>query len=269
MGVDFFGTLLWPLRWVAEAVLVFWHGLFSTLGLDADSGLTWLLALTGLLVVLRLLVLPLTLASARSAKKLAQLAPKVKELRVNRNLAASADFEALTQETTALYKEAGVNPLGAILPVIIQVPVFFALYFVLRNAADNGAGVGLLSPELTGSFRNATVFGAPLHFGFFGHDSASLLVGLAVVALTVVLQFASQYIAYRASTTPQQRTGAGGIARKVPLVVFPAIFLLTSLAIQLALALYLLVSSVWTLIQQVLVTRMLNSDSSSQPSRNS
>lgn len=251
------GTLLWPLRWLIEAVLVFWHGLFTTLGLDADSGLTWFLALAGVLIVLRSALLPLTISGARGARRLASLTPELRKIREGRILIDASDRAAIEAETTALYKSSGIHPLRAVIPNLIQVPFFIALYFVLRNAADGGAGAGLLTSSLTSSFRNATFFGASLHDNLFATGSDSLLVGLAVVLITTFFQFLVQFIAFRAATPPEQMSGLLSIGRKIPMVIIPVIFLATTLAVQLALALYLLASSIWALGQMLLLNRIL------------
>ena len=51
--MEFIDTILWPLRWLVELVLWAWHQLFTWIGMDPASGVTWLLAILGLVVVVR------------------------------------------------------------------------------------------------------------------------------------------------------------------------------------------------------------------------
>ena len=57
---QFFETILWPLRWLVEAVLMLWHQLLVWLGMDPAGGLTWVLAILGLVVIVRTLLIPVT-----------------------------------------------------------------------------------------------------------------------------------------------------------------------------------------------------------------
>ena len=70
--------------------------------------------------------------------------------------------EAMSRETMAMYKKNGTNPLSSCLPLLLQMPVFFGLFTVLRNAQSDLPGVGLLNPDLARSFGDSELFGAPL-----------------------------------------------------------------------------------------------------------
>ena len=58
--MEFIDTILWPLRWLVELVLWAWHQLFTWIGMDPASGVTWLLAILGLVVVVRSALIPVT-----------------------------------------------------------------------------------------------------------------------------------------------------------------------------------------------------------------
>ena len=107
-----------PLFWVLGAI----HKLVGNWG--------W--AIIGLTVLLKLLFFPLSAASYRSMAKMRVLTPKLTKLKE----AYGDDKQRLNQEMMALYKKEKVNPLGGCLPVLVQIPVFIALYWVLLGTVE-------------------------------------------------------------------------------------------------------------------------------------
>jgi len=82
------------------------------------------LAIAALTVLTRLLILPLTLSQQRSAQKMQELQPEIEKLREK----YGDDQEKLAQKQMELWREAGVNPAGGCLPLLIQLPIMIALY---------------------------------------------------------------------------------------------------------------------------------------------
>src|SRR5437660_1937153 len=102
-----------PLINVFEAVLVFIH--------DHVVGGSWGLAIVGLTIVVRIVLLPLTLKQVKSMQELQRLAPEIKKLQAR----YKDDKQRQQQEMMKLYKEHQVNPFGSCLPLVLQLPVFF------------------------------------------------------------------------------------------------------------------------------------------------
>src|SRR6187402_3314714 len=144
--VGFFGTILWPIKWVVEFLLVVWHGLFTFLGLDPDAGLTWVLSVVGLVLVIRAALIPIFVRQIKSQRRMQEVAPQLKKIQ-DKYKGKKDQFsrEAMSRETMALYKRTGTNPLSSCLPLLLQMPIFFGLFSVLQNAQGKGhpAGVGL------------------------------------------------------------------------------------------------------------------------------
>jgi YidC/Oxa1 family membrane protein insertase len=103
-------------------ILKFFHGVFGN----------WGVAVIGLTVLVKLVLLPLTHKSMVSAEAMKKLQPKVEELRKK----YAQDKERQNLEMMKLYQEAKVNPLGGCLPMLLQMPVWFALFTTLRNTYD-------------------------------------------------------------------------------------------------------------------------------------
>ena len=111
--------------WAAKplfAVLMWLHGIFGNWG--------W--AIVVLVALIRIILYPLTYKGMLSMQKMKDLAPKMKEIREKHK----GDAQRMNAATMELYKKHGANPLGGCLPLLLQIPVFFAVYRVLLNAVE-------------------------------------------------------------------------------------------------------------------------------------
>jgi len=109
-----------PLIDVFDAVIRFFH----------DSiGLGWGLSIIFLTIVVRMVLLPLTLRQFKSMQGMQKIGPQIKELQKK----YKDDKARQQQEMMALYKEHKVNPFGSCLPLVLQMPVFLSLFYMLRK----------------------------------------------------------------------------------------------------------------------------------------
>ncbi|MCS7221990.1 MAG: YidC/Oxa1 family membrane protein insertase [Anaerolineae bacterium] len=108
-------------------LLIFLSKVIGGLGIPYSYGF----AIVLLTLIIKVVTLPLTLAQLRSIKATQELQPKLQELQKK----YGKDRERLAQAQMALYKEAGVNPLGGCLPLLIQMPILFGLYAALYRLA--------------------------------------------------------------------------------------------------------------------------------------
>jgi YidC/Oxa1 family membrane protein insertase len=118
--VFFFADILQPLEDAAEAILTFLHD---------DVGFGWGMSIVGMTVIVRLAIVPLTIRQIRSMNALRELAPQMKEIQQK----YKEDRQRLNQEMMKFYKENKVNPLSSCLPLLLQLPVFLALFRLLRS----------------------------------------------------------------------------------------------------------------------------------------
>src|SRR5712691_13414168 len=125
------------------------------------SGLTWVLSIALLVIAMRLIMLPLFIKQMHTQRAMTALTPRIQEIRKK----YKGDKEKLNTETMKLYQEAGVNPLMGCLPVVLQMPIFFALFSVLRYMAEWHKGIPLqyhLTHKLIESAQHAKIFGATI-----------------------------------------------------------------------------------------------------------
>jgi YidC/Oxa1 family membrane protein insertase len=119
--MDIISTILWPLKWAVEFILVAFHWLFTTLGMDPDAGITWVLAIAGLVVVVRAALIPVFVRQIKSQRKMLEIAPDLKKIQDKyKGKKDQYSREAMSRETMALYSKHGTNPLSSCLPLLLQ-----------------------------------------------------------------------------------------------------------------------------------------------------
>ena len=127
--MDIIGTILWPLKWAVELLLVGWHLLWTAIGLDPAAGLTWVLSIVGLVLVVRAALIPLFIKQIKSQRKMLEIAPQMKKVQEKyKGKRDQASREAMSRETMELYKKHGTSPVSGCLPLLVQMPIFFALF---------------------------------------------------------------------------------------------------------------------------------------------
>src|SRR5690606_37354587 len=108
-------------------------------------------------------VFPLFVKQIKSQRKMMEIAPDMKKVQAKyKGKKDQLSREAMSRETMALYKKHGTSPMSSCLPLIVQMPIFFSLFSVLRDVSAHAkaglGGVGMLSPELTMEFYDAKLF---------------------------------------------------------------------------------------------------------------
>lgn len=263
--MDIIGAILWPIKWAIELILVSFHWLFTSLGMDPNEGATWVLAIAGLVVVVRAALIPVFVKQIKSQRKMLEIAPDLKKIQ-DKYKGKKDQFsrEAMSRETMELYRRTGSNPLSSCLPLLLQMPIFFGLFSVLNDVAvkKGTAGVGPMNEELAQSFYNASLFGiAPLHTTFMEAMNATPPeVTVMVIAMTmVVLMTASQFITQLqiVSKNMSEETKASPAFRqqRILLYILPLVFAFSGFAFPLGVMFYWLVSNFWTMGQQFIVIR--------------
>ncbi|WP_280798277.1 membrane protein insertase YidC [Aurantimicrobium minutum] len=264
--MDIIGAILWPIKWAIELILVSFHWLFTSLGMDPNAGATWVLAIAGLVVVVRAALIPVFVKQIKSQRKMLEIAPDLKKIQ-DKYKGKKDQFsrEAMSRETMELYRRTGSNPLSSCLPLLLQMPIFFGLFSVLNDVAvkKGAAGVGPMNEELAQSFYNASLFGgiAPLHTTFMEAMNATPPeVTVMVIAMTmVVLMTASQFITQLqiVSKNMSEETKASPAFRqqRILLYILPLVFAFSGFAFPLGVMFYWLVSNFWTMGQQFIVIR--------------
>ena len=254
--------LLMPLK-VAEAwVMVTIHKLLVAIGMSDGPGPAWVLSIVGLTVAVRVLIMPLFVKQIRSSRGMQAMQPELRALQNKyKGKKDPASQERMREEMMALYRKHGTNPLSSCLPMLIQIPIFFALFRVLARLQEiaNSAGsahpvkIGPLTPALAADVQASSLFGAPLSSSFMNGSSATVKI---VTMVLIVLMTATQFYTMHQLTMknmPKSVTESDNPAmrsQRMMMYGMPLIFFITGPQFQVGVLIYWLVSNVWTMGQQ-------------------
>ena len=246
------GMSLNPLSWLEIAVswiLVTFHKGLSFI-VSPDSGWAWGLAIVGLVVLIRILLIPLFVKQIKSQRNMQIIQPQVKEIQKK----YAGDRERQSQELMALYKETGTNPLASCLPILAQAPIFFALFHVLQGIAQMKA-YGVMTDPLVDQAHNAKIFGAPL-YGTFTHraETDNPSVTLVVTVILIILMTLTTFLTQRQMIVKNSAPDNPMVQQqKILLYVFPIIFAISGINFPIGVLLYWFTTNLWTMGQQFYV----------------
>ena len=255
--IDFFSELgsfiMTPLYYAISFVLDLFHQLFSRF-MDPAGGAAWALSIIGLTLVIRAALIPLFVKQIKSSRNMQLIQPKVKELQKK----YGHDRERLAQETMKLYRESGTNPFASCLPILLQMPIFFALFSILNNAAK-GEPKGVLTQEQARQFGEAELFGVPLSETFLsafgtGDVGVMIMAALLVIAMTATT-FLTQRQLMSKNMPADALSGPYAQQQKMLLYVLPLVFAVGGIAFPIGVLLYWTTSNLWTMGQQFYVIR--------------
>jgi len=248
---DLGGFIMAPLYWLTSLLLSGFHSLFGAV-LGPSSGWAWVLSIVGLTVVIRAALIPLFVKQIKSSRNMQLLQPKVKELQKK----YGHDRERLAQETMSLYKETGTNPFASCLPILLQMPIFLALFRLIDNASK-GTAKGVLTPEQVNQLQHAKIFGAEISASFTkagGDLHVQILAAVLVVAMTATT-FLTQRQLMSKNMPADAMTGQYAQQQKMLLYVLPVVFAVGGIAFPIGVLFYWTTSNLWTMCQQFYVIR--------------
>jgi YidC/Oxa1 family membrane protein insertase len=241
------------------------YALSHYLGLKASSGPAWALSIILLTITVRLLLFPLFVKQIHSQRRMQQLAPQIKELQTRHK----GDRETLNTELMKLYKDNNANPISGCLPLILQLPVFFALFRVMNEFRPKNGEFHPkygLSEELLKQGAHAKVFGAPISAAL--NSSPALLRELGGASTTAVRVVAVTMIVLMGATTfwtQRQMMARAGTpvndqqaqVQKFMLYVLPLSFAVFGYSFPIGVLLYWLTTNVWSMGQQHYVIKRM------------
>jgi YidC/Oxa1 family membrane protein insertase len=204
-----------------------------------NVGLTWAWSIVAITVVVRMLLVPLTIRQIHSMQRLQKLAPQMKEIQKK----YKGDKQKQNEELMKFYREHNVNPAASCLPMLLQLPVFIALYYTLRNY----------------DFPH----GADLSWLTFIHDiSASTTAQWGGYILLVV------YVASQMASTLFMAATADKTQRTL-FMIMPLIFVFVIAHFPAGLVLYWVTTNLWTVGQGLITRRLVAKTPAPAPERRS
>ena len=268
-------SVLAPLEWVVAWLMVGFHTIFTAIGLPAEAGFTWALSIVGLVIVIRIILIPLFVKQIHASRRMQLIQPEMQKIQKKYKGKTDAESrQAMTQETMALYKRTGTNPFSSCLPILLQSPIFFALFRVLNSLAGIAAGtkppIGPLTPTVAAQANASTIFGAPLSATF--QHTVTIVNNVAVsgpssintkivCVVMIVLMSASTFTTQRQLMMKNMPASAldnpFAKQQKVLLYVMPLMFIVSGVSFAIGVLLYWLTTNLWSMGQQFYTIRRM------------
>jgi YidC/Oxa1 family membrane protein insertase len=246
-----FDFIMNPLKGAVSGVLVLFHNLFSPI-FGKTSGITWTLSIIGLVVLIRIILIPLFVKQIKSQRAMTALQPHMKEIQKK----YKDDRQKQSEEMMKLYKEHKANPLSACLPIFAQAPIFFALFTVLNGIAK-GKENGFMKGEYLTSAAEAKFFGAKISETFLGSESITVKI---VTVLLIALMSATTFTTQKQLMTkgmPKMDSSNNMMLQqqKIMLYLFPVIFAISGVNFPVGVLIYWSTTNAWTFGQQYYVIK--------------
>jgi YidC/Oxa1 family membrane protein insertase len=247
LATNFIEEAFGPLISVFQSILVFIH--------ENVVGGSWGLAIVGLTVLVRAVMVPLTVSQFRSMQRMQALAPQIKALQEK----YKDDKQRQQQELMKFYQENKVNPFASCLPLVLQLPVFISLFYMLRQELK----LDICGPALRAHFHVATNSAIPskqlqsISCNQVDPHSAKFLfipdiTHQAAGAVLVVLLLL--YIGSQVASTLMMSATADKNQRRMMLAL-PLVFVLFIFRFPAGLLVYWITTNLWTMGQQYVVRR--------------
>jgi YidC/Oxa1 family membrane protein insertase len=247
-------SFLNPIYAAVAWVIVAFHSLFGLfLGKNNHESLKWSLSIIGLVVLIRIILIPLFVKQIKSQRALTALQPHMKEIQKRHK----DDRQKQSEEMMKLYKEHKTNPLASCLPILAQAPIFFSLFTVLNGIAKSKPH-GPLKDSLLQSAHAAKFFGANLSSSFLSlhTDSATKIVTVGLIVFMSATTFTTQR---QLMTKGMPKMDASNNMmlqqQKIMLYVFPIIFAISGVNFPVGVLIYWSTTNLWTLGQQFYVIK--------------
>ena len=265
--MDWMDGLLFPIMVVVAWIMVRFHDLLTWAGLDPASGAAWGLSIVGLVIVMRILLIPLFFKQIKASRGMQLVQPEMQALQKKyKNKTDPASREAMSREMMELYKRHGTNPFASCLPILLQSPIFFALFRVLyelpRLAAgtyDRADSIGPLTQELAAQAESATIWGAPLSGTFMSADGnwhIQVVTVVLIVAMSVTT-FTTQRQLTMKNMPPAALQGPMAQQQKIMLYMLPLIFAFSGVNFPIGVLIYWTTTNLWSMGQQFYTIRRM------------
>ncbi len=245
--------ILDPLYWLVSGVMVVIHRALSPV-FGETSGVTWSLSIVGLVILIRVLLIPLFVRQIKSQRALTALSPEMKKIQQK----YKDDRQKQSEELMKLYKTHKTNPLASCFPILAQAPIFFALFTVLNGIGKNPPQArGVLTQTLAEQAAQAEFFGAPISQTFLGSSNGVVKI---VTVLLIIFMSLTTFTTQRqlmVKGMPKMDTSNNMMLQqqKILLYLFPIIFAVSGVNFPIGVLIYWSTTNLWTWGQQFYVIK--------------
>ena len=220
----YIANVLQPLIDACQWILEFWHDLIDP---NDDLAGSWGIAIILLTFTVRIAILPLTFKGVKSMQRLQTLQPAIKQIQER----YKDDKQRMNQEIMAFYQREKVNPLGSCFPLLLQIPFFISLFYLLRSdefTADIADNQGFLAIE----------------------NLAEKVTDPVLLGVLIVL-----YVGTQLAASAVTAISADPMQRRI-MFALPFVFVIFIINFEAGLIVYWITTNVWTIGQQLLVRKL-------------
>jgi YidC/Oxa1 family membrane protein insertase len=206
--------------------------------LHSDVGLTWGWSIIGVTVIVRILLVPVVVRQIHSMQNLQRHAPEMKAIQARHK----GDRQKMNEELMKFYKENNINPASSCLPILFQIPIFFSLFFVLRDFEEE------IYPKFPESSREWLQFVPDIAANITDHWS-----GYVLLVVYVVSQVASTFF----------MSGTMDRTQRIIFMVLPVVFVPFIVnppggtVFPVGLLMYWMTTNLWTVGQGLMTRRLM------------
>jgi len=246
-------SILKPLYIAVSWVIVTIHDLLSPI-FGSSSGVSWSLSIIGLVIIIRIILIPLFVKQIKSQRALTALQPHMKEIQKK----YKDDRQKQSEEMMKLYKEHKTNPLASCFPILAQAPIFFALFTVLNGIGKNPpVRHGVFTQEDVVNAAQAKFFGAPISQTFLSSDISTVkIVTIILIAFMSLTTFTTQrQLMTKGMPKMDSSNNMMLQQQKIMLYAFPVIFAITGVNFPIGVLIYWSTTNLWTWGQQFYVIK--------------
>ena len=266
--MSWFDGLLWPIMVAVAWIMVQFHRLFTALGLQESGGAAWTLSIVGLVIVIRVALIPLFVRQIKASRGMQLIQPEMQAIQKKyKGKTDPASREAMSRETMELYRKHNTNPFSSCLPILAQSPIFFALFRVLNSLtllsqgtyAGGKTHIGPLTQELARQAESATVFGAPLSGTFMraaGNTQVQVVTIILIVAMALTT-FTTQRQLTMKNMPKAALEGPMAQQQKMLLYLMPLIFAFSGVNFPIGVLVYWTTTNLWSMGQQFYTIRRM------------
>jgi len=226
-------NILQPLIDALESVMLFFHD---------HVGLSWGFSIIALTIVVRAALIPLTWKQIKSMQAMQRVAPQIKALQAK----YKDDKQRLQQETMKFYQENKINPFASCLPLVLQMPVFISLFYMLRKDLRHDICPDINPPSVSNPKPCGSTEASQF---FFIPDITDKATGGVLVVL-IVMYVGSQLLSSVFMTTTTDRN------QRLIMMALPFVFVAFVINFPAGLLVYWITTNLWTVGQGLVVRRL-------------
>lgn len=256
-----FDKILHPFAVAVAWVWVKIHDFLVLLGFESGSGVAWVISIVLLTLIVRIAIVPLFLKQIKSSRAMQAVQPEMQRIQAKyKGKKDQVSRQKQAEETQALYRKYKVSPFASCLPVLVQMPILFAMYRAIYAIKDLAAGtykyadietdhLGPINQEVASSIDASTVFGVRLsHTITSGDGTAAVIVFVLFIVIMMALMFYSMRMSMVKNMPPAVDPNNPLVqSQKTMLYMMPLMYLFSGAFFQMGVLVYMITGSVWAI----------------------